>query len=231
MPEESEDLKQKIRAVLVDLEKESFKNEVLQELKEAKRGGGFLNHPAVLLVLGFVLTGGVGTWLTSVWQSTEQQRQREQLAHEHALQQKYELTDQINKAVAEAYAGTQVMLHSLWYEGDKKEIAEREAYWNQARRNWIVNSLVLQQKLTINFKRDEDLLLYQKIVDEGEQMGVKIDRAVSILKRSNWKALDDKNVAVNRKQALDMANDMREHTKELLRSLVDDIHKDEGSEP
>lgn len=232
MSDDPEDLKEKIRAILVELEDESLKYEVLQELKAAKRGVGFLQHPAFLLALGFFLTGVVGTLLTSAWQNMQQHRQQEQVAREREIQKKYEVADQINKDVAEAYAGTQVMLHNLFYgrEGTEKEMLEREAYWKQTRRTWIINSLILEQKLAITFKHNEDFLLYQKIVNEGESMGINIDQAVKILKQSNWRAIDNKDVVSMRKTALQQADNIRENTKELLKHLIEDIHLQENSQ-
>lgn len=229
MSQEREELKQKLKEVLVELENESFKNEVLKELKEAaqKKSSAF-QHPAILLILGFLLTTGGGTWLTYYWQGQDQQKQRQELAHERAIQQKYEIADQINKAVAEAYTGTHVALALLSSPKSKpgdKQAAEREAYWNQTNRSWIPTSLVLQQKLSINFKGEKALSLYQQIIDEVENLIVDINENLAASKGARWQPLN----ATEIKERTDSADAIREHTSQLLKLLVEEIHKEEKS--
>jgi hypothetical protein len=229
---EREDLKQKIKEILVELQADSFKNEVLKELKEAskKKESSPLQHPAFLLLLGFILTGVVGTWLTSFWQSREQEKQRQQLAHEHALEQKYDVIDQINKAAAEADTGAQVMVYLLIYgEGEKREkvITERETYWSKARRNWLVNSQVLEQKLAINFKNDEALALYQSIKEESNETTYLINDTYEQLKSSSWTNPEKDKVIDIRLQAISQIKSIQSKTKQLLKILVEEINKEE----
>ena len=229
--EDEEALKERVKAVLRELEDASFKNKVLEELREAaKKKTSVFEHPALLLVLGFLLTGVVGTWLASYWQSREQQKQQAQLAHERALQQKYDVTEQINKAVSEVYTGAHVVLYVISYDQSQNKTgeAEREAYWNQARRSWIINSLALQLKLTNTFNHDEAFSLYQAIIEESDEVSVNVNEVLLILKKSNWKSLKSDEVADKRKVIQDLSSDMREKTGRLLKILVDEIHKEEA---
>lgn len=228
MSQEREELKQKLKEILVELENESFKNEVLKELKEAtqKKEPSFFKHPAFLLILGFLLTTGVGTWLTYYWQGKDQQKQREQLAHEHAIQQKYEIADQINKAVADTYTATHValtLLSSVRNNKNEKQAAERETYWNQANRSWIPISLVLQQKLSVNFKDEKALLLYQEIIDKMEDLSISINENLLASREAKWKALTEKDL----KDKTALADEIRDKTSQLLKLLVNEIHAEE----
>jgi hypothetical protein len=235
-PPESADLKQRIKAVLAELEDESFKNEVLQELKEAakKRKSSPLQHPAFLLILGFFLTGVVGTWLTSAWQSVRQEKERKQLAHEYALKQKYEVMDQINKAIAEAQTGAHVMVYVLTYgSGGKpsKALEERETYWNQARRSWLINSQVLKQKLAINFTNSEALELYQKIIAEGDDMAQRLNDLHERLKKSNWRDPKLTDVIDTRVNSIRTINEIERKTNLLLNHLKQEIQKEQVAQP
>jgi hypothetical protein len=222
-------LKPRMKEVLAELERESFKNTVLQELREASKRKSLFQHPAFLLFFGFMLTGGLGTWLTSYWQSKAKQNEQAQLAHERAIQQKYEVADQINKAVAESYAGEQVMIGTLSSDQvlkNSKEAAEREGYWKQAARTWVINSLILRQKLAVNFKDEGAGKLYVDIVDMVEELHIHVREGLDKTRENKNRALSNESV----QPLLDEADDIREKTQQLLLIMVEEIHKDEGLE-
>ena len=222
-------LKPRMKEVLAELERESFKNTVLQELREASKRKSLFQHPAFLLFFGFMLTGGLGTWLTSYWQGKSKQNEQAQLAHERSIEQKYEVADQINKAVAESYAGEQVMIGALSSDQvmkNSKEAAEREGYWKQAARTWVINSLVLRQKLVVNFKDEGAAKLYVEIVDKVEELHIHVREGLDKAKGSKDRSLPDEDI----QPLLDEADDIREKTQQLLLIMVKEIHKDEGLE-
>ncbi len=220
-------LKPRVKEVLAELEFDSFKNTVLQELKEGSKRKSHLQHPAFLLILGFVLTGGVGTWLTTYWQSQSKENERAQLAHERAIQQKYDVANDINKAVSEAYAGAHVMigvLSSTHVSSDTKEVSEREAYWKQSARSWVINSLILRQKLAVNFKNKEAITLYGEIIDDAEELNIKVREGFETIRSNKGGDLDQEQV----QSLLDMADGIREKTQRLLVVMVEEIHREEG---
>lgn len=226
----SDPLKERLKETLTELEDESFKNAVLQELKEASRKKSAFQHPAFLLILGFMLTGGVGTWLTSYWQSQAKQTERAQLANERAIQQKYEVADQINKAIAEAYAGAHVMIGvaaSGQVGGDKKELAERETFSKQTVRTWAVNSWVLRQKLAVNFNNKEASDLYLEIIDATEDLNIMAREGVAQVRKDKGKPLDNEEVQA----LLESAEAIRVKTQRLLEIMLKETHKLEGVEP
>jgi preprotein translocase subunit Sss1 len=72
-------------SVLSDQEKErireveNLKESIRKELQKPKKDeliSGFFAHPAVLLILGFVLTGLVGGALTDKWKAREWDNQQ-----------------------------------------------------------------------------------------------------------------------------------------------------------
>jgi hypothetical protein len=236
MSEDDPDLKSKIKEILVELQDQSFKNDVLDQLKEASRKKP-LQHPAFLLILGFFLTGVVGTFLTARWQSREQERQQKQIAHQRAIQQKYDIADQINKAVSETYTAAQVisnLISDQKISKNDKQASERETFWNSANRNWIPNSLLLQQRVVINFNDATAIADYKEIVTDTENMSSYINESLAAVKETNWKALkkkerDDtsKQITDRRTRILDFADKIRDKSEQLLRRLADDAHKDE----
>lgn len=223
-------LKEKLKETLAELEGESFKNAVLQELKEASRRKSTFQHPAFLLFLGFLLTGVVGTWLTSYWQARAKENERAQLAHERAIQQKYDVADQINKAVSEAYAGAQVMIGvaaSGLAGADEKELAEQEAYWKQAARTSAINSWVLRQKLAVNFKNKEANDLYGEIIVETEDLNIIVREGVRAVRKNKGKPLGEQDI----KELLIMAESIRQKTQRLLEIMMEETQRLEGVEP
>lgn len=239
MVQSDQELKLKIKDALVELQAESFKNDVLSELKEAARKKPF-QHPAFLLILGFFLTGVVGTWLTSRWQSREQERQQRQIANQRAIQQKYDIADQINKAVSETYTAAQVMSHLIAARPINQkdtEAAERETFWNHAIRNWIPNSLLLQQRVAINFRDETAALDYKTIVTDTENMSSDINESLGVVKQTNWRALSkkdldsySKDIGDRKIRILTAADKIRDESEQLLRRLADDVHNDEQAD-
>lgn len=227
------DLRERVKAILTELEQTSLKNEVLRELKEAstKRTSPF-QHPAILLILGFLLTGVVGTWLASYWQTKEQEKQQQQQARERDLREKYDVTEQVNKAIAEAYTGTRVALFLLAFDqrDDEKRQAEREAYWNQTRRTWMINSQILQQRLAIHFDDNEALTLFQDIMNDGDRIAGDLNAALEELKGKKWKILNSAEMREARQAISDGSNSMLDKSHRLLKLLIDEIHQDEMSQ-
>jgi hypothetical protein len=239
MSQDSPELKSRVKEILAELQDDSFKNDVLKELKEASRRKPF-QHPAFLLILGFFLTGVVGTLLTSLWQSREQERQQKQIANQRAIQQKYDITDQINKAVSETYTAAQVISNLIAGRNiskNDKEAAERETFWNNANRNWIPNSLLLQQRVVINFKDETAVADYKTIVTDTENMSSVINESLGVVKETNWRALNkkdressSKDITDRQTRVLDSADKIRDKTEQLLRRLADDVHRDEQAD-
>lgn len=226
-----------VKKRLIELEKEYLKKEILDDLRGSlKQGGkGFWENPAVLLLLGFLLTGVVGTWFTAYWQSQQQAVQRIEQARERALQQKYEISDQINKAVAEIYTASQVMLNPLTYPPQNlktfdQEINDREVFWKQANRAWLVSSQLLQQKLAVNFKSGEAGKLYGEIQESCLMVSFTFSDILPKLKKDKLRSLKDERVMQAREEILALTNrpgGIRDKTGQLMKVLADEIQSQE----
>src|SRR5436305_8131327 len=84
-------------------ETELLKKEIRDELQPSTskfRVSGFFAHSAVLLVLGFILTTGAGSWLTYFWKQRDWKNQQEYLARQRALDKRYAVIDRTFKEVA-----------------------------------------------------------------------------------------------------------------------------------
>lgn len=209
-------------------DRDALKEEILEEIRKeaAKKKPSFFQHPAVLLVIGFLLTGGVGTWLTSYWQSKEQAKQQAEQAHKRAVEQKYEVMEQLNKAVAEVYTAGHVIINLLSYDHRPqdfpKELTERDAFWKQARRNWSVASLVLEQKLSVHFKDDEAKKVYEKILEDGDSLSIALNNILPQLKDARWRRQKKNKAEMDavRMESLELTNNMRDNTTKLLGILT-----------
>lgn len=213
--------------------KEAIKKEIVDELKNSQKGGlgSLAQHPAVLLLLGFILTTGVGTWFTYYWQDKQQINQREQQSHERALQQKYEFIEQTNRAVAELYTAANVILYLLSYNLDAKsfdkELPEREVVWKQNVRSWLVTSRILQQRIAVNFKGDEAKKLYQEISEDSEDLSIYINEVLIELKKHGLNALTGEGVKKRKKHILEYTNGIRDKTERLIAMLTQEVQAED----
>lgn len=211
--------------------REKLKRELLADLRGGEKERSKLTEQALLLFLTFLLTGVLGTWLTNFWQNRAQAKQQQEQARTRSLQQKYEIADQINKAVAEVYTGANVFLGILSYrqnpERFESELAERLSYWRQANRNWIVTSLVLQQKLAVNFKSSEAAALYQEIMDKEESLVITFNRMLPAVEQSKGAASGDPEIEKSVDTVFRLVNDMRDSTGVLMQIMVREIREEE----
>src|SRR5260370_34539365 len=100
-----EDRKLLVDQIIAELEKDARKKDVIKRLCEQPKTfslGNLLHHPAVLLILGFTLTGFLGNILASRWQSREWDRQQSRLEQTRKAEIKYAIINELTKAVAES---------------------------------------------------------------------------------------------------------------------------------
>ena len=180
---EKELLKQE---VLDEIKKRKFKQEIVDELQKSDkvfRFSAFAQHPATLLITGFVLTGIVGTLLTTRWQrkewdrqqqsqSLEWSRQQSRLIQIHNIDHKYEVIDEITKAVGESNAAASDILFTFNAKAmNLPELKGKEGrikLWHQADQSWQKNISVIAQKLNVFFKDPQFQDELQKIIDKRD---------------------------------------------------------------
>ncbi len=135
---------------------------------------GFLGHPLTLLVCGFLLTGLVGSALTTRWQSREWDRQRRQLARELELRQKVALFEESTTAVAEAFTAAEDILFMFSYESGlnpKEDLTERIGFWKTESRKWRTRSKVLSAKLASSFADPRISTIFHELILDRRHLG------------------------------------------------------------
>lgn len=181
--EEKETLKQE---VLVELEKQALKKEIVQDLQPTAWNASlarFAQHPAFLLFISFALTGLIGSWLTSSWQSREWDRQQLRLVKIKSIDQKYEVTDEVIKAVGQSNSEVMDALNFLRRSDIfdvqrtefKKELEENRAAWAKGYKNWHINSSILDEKLKVYFR---DIVIesrFKSIMERRQMIKIGID--------------------------------------------------------
>jgi hypothetical protein len=170
MPALSDPEKERIREV------EIFKDGIRRELGKPEPPqlvSSFFSHPAVLLILGFFLTGYVGAKLTDEWKAREWDNQQRYLARQRALEKKYAVVDEAFRAVAETNTAVEDILAGYrWSNWKTSEVAARRAAWLATSRSWRVSSKVVRQKLGIYFSAPEVQATFDQIIDLRRQQGV-----------------------------------------------------------
>jgi hypothetical protein len=133
-------------------------------------------HPAFLLVLGFLMTGFVGSWLDSRWHESEWKNQQIYLAKQQDLQRKNELIGNLMESTATYLAASRDVIAMAQWEFDPKtrkdDIAGRIASWEKARRTWQVESVVIYNKVGIYFPEEpKSQRIFQCITYDVDFMG------------------------------------------------------------
>lgn len=227
---ESEALK---KEVLVFIDKDSLKNDILKELKGAdSKFGKVAQHPAILLVLSFIFTTGLGAWLTSRWQRSEWDRQQVFLAQQRNLDQKRATADEVTKAIAEtATAADDVLALFVWDDGEPRAVKES---WRQSSRNWRISSKTLLPKLVAYFRNPEARSLFDQINSNRTLIGNKIRNLLddyTKYKRETLAKLDRERVEEDRKSTLDKINEVRDLLGQLIDIMVKEIREDGQPQP
>jgi hypothetical protein len=171
---------------------------------------GFWSHPFTLLVCGFLLTGFLGTALTTCWQGREWDRQRRRLAREVELKQKIALFEDTTIAVAETFTSAEDILYIYQYDSGlsaKHDVEERIRYWKTESRKWRTRSKVLGAKLDATFADRRISSAFQQLVNVRRHLGNDIANLLDQLSarglasrttRENQQQIDDDLNLVNR---------------------------------
>jgi hypothetical protein len=159
MSHRQERARQRLKAsILEELRKQdALKRDVLAELNRRRSFAQVLQHPAALLVLGFLFTSVLGARFSAYWQSQEWHRQQALQTRQRALEQKYQIANEVAQAVGEIYAASAGVLSSVHIDNVRKrqqEVEEKRKPWLEARQQWLAKSSTLLQRLTTHFAVD-----------------------------------------------------------------------------
>jgi hypothetical protein len=187
-----EERKSLINEIVAEMRKDSIKEDALKELRRTNWPdviAKFFQHPATLLIIGFVLTGMIGARLTANWQRAEWDRQKAKEIEEwnrqqqrliviHSIDLKYGIIDETIKAVGERNAAARNILLPLLEVLDDQQLMQEEAEpvkgWKQANHDWLVNAQTLRLKLSAHINNREVIKYFDRIVDREKIIGAKI---------------------------------------------------------
>ncbi len=172
-----------IKEILQELkDKEYLKSEILKELKlpnDKKSLSNFIQHPLFLLFLGFILTGILGTWLTSFYQKRDWERQQQRLVRTDKAETKLQIINDLIKAVAENDASTRgIQLEVMFLTESninkkirtdsetEREISEAFKFTRNSYRKWLTDEALLEQKIKIYFRNPQITELFDNINKE-----------------------------------------------------------------
>jgi hypothetical protein len=174
------------KEIIDEIRKDMRSKEVLRALDETtwrSSASTFFQHPAILVVLTFIVTSLLGTQITTAWQS----KQRE-------LDQKYGIIDLVNRSVSDNLTAAQDIVGLYQQEKDalnRAEIeTERWTYWQQKSREWRVNSNVIPQRLKGNFKDPEVQAIFQKLSQTAFDLSLYIKDLKSDVDHHSWTLVD-----------------------------------------
>jgi hypothetical protein len=223
-----EERKALINEIVTEMKKDSIKEDALKELKKTNWFdliAKFFQHPATLLIIGFTLTGLIGSRLTANWQREEWDRQKTKEGEEwnrqqqrliviHSIDLKYGIIDEIIKAVGERNAAARNILLPLLDVLDNRQLTQAEVEpindWKKANHDWLVNALTLRLKLSAHIKNQVVITYFDQIVDKEKIIGAKV-----IVLQSNL---------VNYSHS-----EKNEKAQTYLQGLIDDIKATEGN--
>lgn len=215
------------------IDKDSLKNDILKELKIANRSfGKIAQHPAILLVLSFIFTTGLGAWLTSRWQKLEWDRQQVYLAQQRNLDQKRATADDVTKAIAETTtAADDVLALFKWDSPEPRRVTES---WKQSSKNWRINSKTLLPKLNAYFRSAEAKKVFGEIDSNRTLLGNAIRNLLEDYpkyKRETLAASERKRVKEDYENTLKMVNEARNLLGRLIDIMVNEIREDGQPQP
>ncbi|MDQ1591702.1 MAG: hypothetical protein QOG71_2329 [Pyrinomonadaceae bacterium] len=205
---------------------ESFKAEIVKALKVEGRFTKIIQHPTFLLILGFALTGIVGSWLTTSWQSREWNRQQTRLSQQKAQDLKYGLIEEATKGITENQAALDNLAVEALLISEKvsspQDFEEKFDAWKLVNGKLRYNFQITEQKINIYFSSPRIQPLLEEIsgYNTGAELSVKLfysdyKRDVNILYDS--KKFDDHIKGItNRRKRID----------ELLKQLINEMQEE-----
>jgi hypothetical protein len=142
-------------AILEELKKEeTVKKVVLDELRLRAGPARWSHNPAVVVVLGFVLTGIFGTVLSIWYQGREWDRQQDLLGRQRSLEQRYLIANETAKAIGEIQWSMMSVLGAMQKDTPRScliELRKAVPNWQKGKFEWGVKASVLDSQLGVNF--------------------------------------------------------------------------------
>lgn len=202
------------RRVLIDEIVQEMKKDLLKEAvgkKFANSSWGeflfnMLGQPAVLLILGFALTGIIGTFITGRWQRAEWDRQKQiereewdrqqtRLVDIHGINMKYQIIDDVTKLIGERNAAALAIVVPLLGDIDDLQLIMKEEEepiknWQKVSHEWRANSQILRLKIAVHIENEKATELFARLMHAEKELGAKVTYLQKNI--SNYIKLDEK---------------------------------------
>lgn len=232
-----------VNEIVTELQKDSLKEDVETELEfgtRAKRISKFFQHPAVMLVISFIITGVIGAFLANVWQSREWERQQKLQGKEwerqqlrlldlHGIDVKYKLIEEITKSIGERNAAARGVVSPLAQNFSNQQLIEEEkerlTNWQKVSTEWRANSQVLKLKIATHIKNQDAAKYFDQIIDKERSIAVGVTMVKNELSKYNGAKIEK-----DERQQLDGILSTIEKSEQDLKKLVEVIAGEAGTE-
>jgi hypothetical protein len=140
----------------------------------------FIGHEAGRLVLGFLLTTAVGSWLTYWWKAKELTNQAETAALKARVDAQTQLLHDLTEAASASLTACNDVLALYFYAQRPPEevTAVRVSYFGESAK-WRTASKVIRVRLAVHFKNSEIHNTFAQLVDKRRRLGVTMMRLLS----------------------------------------------------
>jgi len=165
--------------------------------------GRFFGHEAGRLVLGFVLTTAVGSWLAYWWKEKELANQEETAALKARLEAQTLLVQDLTKTVSATLTACHDVL-SVYFYGKRptEEIKTVRANYFIESAKWRTDSKVIRVRLAVYFKDPAIHTTFTQVIKKRRHLGVTLMRILS----GNVKT--EAELETEKKYGLTLANDI-----------------------
>ena len=230
--------------IVREIRRDSIKEDVSSKLKKQnwrKRISEFFQHQAVLLVIGFAITGWIGGLLANRWQRKEWDRQQLEQSKEWERQQlrlldikavdlKYNLINEVTLRIGDRIAAATGIVLPLYGERENQELIKEEEEpiknWHKVSNEWRVSSQVLKLKLAAHIKNPEASQIFDRIITRETGIAAKIDTVKDNLTLYNQRDEGDEEAE---QLVQEIVNELKELAQDL-KNLIDVITKEAQSD-
>ena len=201
-PIDGSDIAERVRLELL------IRDEVKRLGDEKKKG--FLEHPAVLLILGFLLTTGAGSVVTSWWQYEQWSREQHYRAAQQVTKQRSEVMTFTAQSVAQSFTAAEDVLHlSAWEWRKNSDVAllkERATNWTAESRKWRTAEKVLLARIAATYPDPRSSQLLEEILKARRFLGNDITNLLALEDQLKRSAADQKEIDETSQHALQLIN-------------------------
>lgn len=221
-------------AILERVRSEILIRRLVDEAGKDKKRESWTKHPAFLVVLTFLLTGVVGSLLTSVWQHFEWKHQQDRRVAEEMTKQRLELMTFATQAVAQSCtAAEDVLWLFAWQWSEKSDVLTLQqtgANWIVESRKWRTSEKVLRARLAADFPRERESLIFEQIINDRRRLGVDIQNLLSIADAARGRSytpLELADIEKRRSRVLKLIDDTtgsHGRLQHLVKVMLQDLH-------